>query len=89
MSRHVEVTTRYVTTVDELAAAWAFVMDRLDRVGPDPRITISPVTIIGIGDMIDGLEGRPDREHPRQFEVVVEGMVREEADHGTDERGEV
>lgn len=74
MSAPIEVTTRYVTTVDELPAAWAFVMDRLDRVGPDPSVSIRPLWITPIQDM-DRIGAPPT---PRQFEVVVEGMVPEE-----------
>lgn len=75
--RPIEITTRYATTVDELADAWAFVMERLEAVGPNPRITINPVTIMPISDMVDGLDGAPDREYQRQFEVIVSGMVHE------------
>lgn len=77
MSAPVEVTTRYATSVDTLAEAWAFVMERLDRVGPDPRITITPCWVISVRDMDADDEGW---EYPRRFEVVVEGMVREPAD---------
>lgn len=60
----VEITTRYVTTVADISGAWAFVMERVDRVGPRPRIQISPITIFNH----DG-----DEQH--FFEVTVEGMV--------------
>jgi hypothetical protein len=73
MSAPIEVTTRYVTTVDTLPEAWEFVMDRIDQVGPDPRITISPLQQFSLSDGLDGsLEPQP-----RQFEVLVEGMVSE------------
>lgn len=66
----VEVTTKYATTVDDLSGAWAFVMDRLDQVGPDPTIRIGPVWTISANDVdLD--------PSPRHFEVVVEGMVEE------------
>lgn len=68
MTAPIEVTTRYATSVDDLPAAWRFVMDHIDRVGASPRIAISPVWVISTDD-----------ETPRRFEVVVEGMV-EEAD---------
>jgi len=64
----VEVTTRYATTVDSLSDAWAFVMERVDTVGPDPRIEISPMWTYGADDVEDGL---------RRFSVVVDGMVPE------------
>jgi hypothetical protein len=65
VSNSIEVTTRYATTASDLPAAWAFVMDRVDSVGPDPRITISPVW----------LPSEDPESHPRYFEVVVDGMV--------------
>lgn len=76
----VEVTTKYVTTVDDLPAAWAFVMERIDSVGPDPRISISPIHVqpVSIAEMFDD----PDAEHAwkREFEVVVSGIVEEAPD---------
>lgn len=68
----VEVTTRYATTVDDLTAAWSFVMARVDQVGPNPSIKISPIWSYGVVDM-----DRDERDAPRQFEVVVSGMVEE------------
>lgn len=67
----VEVTTRYATSVPDLTAAWAFVMARLDTVGPDPQVRIVPVWTV-TSDLPD------DEEPPRHFSVVVEGMVHEE-----------
>lgn len=72
----IEVTTRYATTVDDLGAAWAFVMDKLDHVGPDPEVKISPLWIMSVRDMDREDMDRP----PRQFSVVVSGMVEEPAD---------
>ncbi|WP_182377870.1 hypothetical protein [Nocardioides sp. WS12] len=66
----IEVTTRYATTVDSLADAWQFVMARVDTVGPDPMITISPLWSFSVVDM-------GEETPPRQFSVVVEGMVPE------------
>lgn len=71
----VEVTTRYATTVDDLPAAWAFVMAKVDTVGPDPSITISPLWVISVQDMDDD----ENTEYQRRFSVVVEGMVPEES----------
>ena len=64
-----EVTTRYARGgLPDLSAAWAFVMDKLDSVGPDPEVKISPVwTISGDGD-----------DQGRTFTAVVSGMVTEE-----------
>jgi hypothetical protein len=75
MTAPIEVTTRYATSVNELTDAWAFVMDRLDRVGPDPSVTIKPIWTISVRDVDTDDE---DQEWPRRFEVVVEGMVHEE-----------
>lgn len=66
----IEKTTRYATSVPTLADAWAFVMEHLDSVGPDPSVKITPVWRISVSDM-----GDDDTDPPRFFEVVVEGMV--------------
>lgn len=71
MSTPIEVTTRYVTSVGTLPEAWAFVMERLDMVGPDPTIRIEPKWVISPQDM------DRDEDWPRLFEVCVEGMVEE------------
>lgn len=72
MSAPIEVTTRYATTVDDLGAAWAFVMERLDSVGPDPSVQITPMWTFSVHDMDRDVE-----TPPRRFSVVVEGMVPE------------
>ena len=69
----VEVRTRYATTVDDLPSAWAFVMDRLDLVGPDPSIEISPTWSYSVHDMDRADDYRP----PRRFSVVVSGAIEE------------
>lgn len=71
----IEVTTKFVTTCDDLPAAWAFVMEHIDRVGPDPSIHIGPVWSISVGEV---LEGRDSENPPRHFEVAVSGMVQHE-----------
>lgn len=58
----IERTTRYATTADELADAWAVVMTYLERVGPNPTIKISPFW------------SSDDDFSTRRFSVVVEGM---------------
>ena len=65
----IERTTRLATTVDDLAAAWAFVMEHIDSVGPDPDVKISPVWSRNFDQMDD------DEPWPRHFSVVVSGMV--------------
>lgn len=79
VSAPVEVTTRYVTSVDTLPEAWAFVMERIDVVGPEPQVHITPRHIMPVGAMIDALEGADDSEErwTTCFEVVVSGMVEE------------
>lgn len=78
MTAPVEVTTRYVSTVDDLPAAWAFVMARLDSVGPDPSVSIRPIRIVDVAEMHDAFDGHETTSGwTRQFEVVVEGMVAE------------
>jgi hypothetical protein len=69
MTAPIEVTTRYATSVPDLPTAWAFVMARIDAVGPAPSVRISPVWVIS---------DDPD-DHGFHFTVVVDGMV-EEAD---------
>lgn len=69
----VEKTVRYATTVEDLAGAWAFVMEKLEQVGPDPSVEISPIWVISVGDALSGTEEAP----PRHFSVVVSGMVEE------------
>lgn len=68
----VEKTTQYATVADDLPAAWAFVMAHIDDVGPDPRITISPIRSYAFADI-----GEEAPEPPRQFEVAVSGMTEE------------
>lgn len=75
MSAPIEVTTRYVTSdLSDLTAAWAFVMEHVDKVGPYPTIHIEPVWTMPVGDM-SGLEGEEVRPTTRTFTAVVEGMV--------------
>lgn len=69
----VEVTTKYATTVPDLPAAWVFIMSKIDRVGPHPRIGISPVSAATVQGMLDGA----DLEWSDAFEVVVQGMIEE------------
>lgn len=82
MTPPVEVTTRYVTSVPDLSGAWAFVMSRIDLVGPRPRVEIRHRSIASIQSMFTD----EDLEWTDCFEVVVEGMVEEDPDGG-DHRG--
>lgn len=69
----VEVTTTYTTTADSLTDAWSFVMDRIDSVGPDPTIEISPVWEA----RFDPSATEDPGPIPRHFAVVVYGMQQE------------
>lgn len=60
----VEMTTRFATTVPTMQAAWVFVMEHLELVGPMPSIEITSVVRVGDGD-----------EDEVVFTVVVRGMV--------------
>lgn len=63
-----EVTTRYAKGgLPDLSAAWAFVMSKIDAVGPDPQIEISPVWTYG-----------EDHDGGRTFSAVVSGMTHED-----------
>ena len=67
----IEISTKYATTVPDLTAAWAFVMDHIDQVGPDPSIHIGPVWSYTM-DQLD------DENVPRHFEVAVSGTIRKD-----------
>lgn len=72
----VEVTTKYATTVDDIPAAFSFIMSKIDTVGPNPRISISPIHVQPVS-LVEMMED-PDEDHgtwKREFEVVVSGMV--------------
>ena len=62
----VEHTNQYATTVSSLSDAWAFVMEYVDRVGPNPQVHISPFWRIST-----------EEEDSQGFEVSVNGMVHE------------
>lgn len=68
-----EFSQKYARVVDELDDAWAFVMSKIDVVGGDPSVSISPVWNF-----------ENDIDHPvRRFEVSVSGMTEvEESDGG-------
>lgn len=75
----VEVTTQYATTVKELSDAWAFVMHKVDMVGPDPTILIKPVWTCWHESTEEAESDNPeDHKMSRHFEVVVSGMEHEE-----------
>lgn len=63
MTAPIEATIQYATVVEDLNAAWVFVMGLIDQLGPDPTIKINPVW----SHQVD--------ETQRRFEVVVSGMV--------------
>ena len=65
MTRPIERTVRYATTVPDLPDAWSFVMTWIDELGHAPKVSISPYWT-GAADDSDDMV--------RRFEVVVEGM---------------
>lgn len=72
MSAPIERTLTLATSVDELAEAWAFVMGSLERVGPDPNITIRSIWTFRASDL------DAEQNPPRRFEVSVSGMVHDD-----------
>lgn len=60
MSAPIERTVRIATRVDDLPAAWAFIMAHIDAVGPRARVAINPYH---------------DADDVAHFDVAVEGMV--------------
>jgi hypothetical protein len=71
----VEFTARYATAVEDLASAWAFVMEHVDKVGPDPSIHITPYWGVGANEELLAVE-----DFQRRFQVVVDGLVPMEGD---------
>jgi hypothetical protein len=89
-TRAVEVTTRYATSVQTLSEAWAFVMERIDSVGPNPSIQIVPLW--GFSEEDENAD-EDDYTLERWFSVVVSGAeneadraARADTQAGTDER---
>lgn len=74
-----EVTTRFARGgLEDLTAAWAFIMEHIDKVGGDPTIEISPVWSADYDDI--GV--RPDAPWVRTFSAVVSGMTEVEPEAG-------
>lgn len=71
MTAPIEVTTRYATSFDTLQECFAFIMDKVETVGPHPQIEIRPYTQISVAEVLEG----QDSEYVQRFEVVVSGMV--------------
>jgi hypothetical protein len=65
----IERTVKYTTNADELADAWAFIMTKVDEVGPDPHIQIRPLHQID-----DDKPMRDPDNWKRVFEVTISGM---------------
>lgn len=70
-----EKTVQYVNTVDTLPEAWAFVMEKIDEVGPSPSIHIEPISQMSALPQVDEEEG-----WVTVFQVSVSGMVEVEDD---------
>lgn len=74
--KYVEVTLRFDTVVDDLSEAWAFIMSRIERVGPDPEVHILPVKD-GPPPMLQMVVKGSVEDIPRKFHVVVCGDMKE------------
>ena len=68
----IEFTARYAQGgLPDLTAAWAFVMEHVDKVGDAPMIEITPFWSAPADDI--GM--RPDEPWVLQYSAVVSGMV--------------
>ncbi len=76
---HVEVSVRYETVVDDITDAWAFIMSRIEKVGPDPSVQINPASEAPPAILL-ALLGREPQFGPRRFHVAVEGSMKESWD---------
>lgn len=77
--KYVEHTQQFETVVDDLAEAWAFIMSRIERVGPDPSVHIHPAKNAPPPMLQMLMQGHVE-ESERKFHVVVEGTQREKRD---------
>lgn len=75
-ARVVEVSIRYETVADDLTEAWAFIMDKIEAVGPDPSVHIHPAAD-GPPPILVALMGAEQPPSTRRFHVVVEGSSQE------------
>ena len=73
----VKVTTTFATVVDDMAAAWSFIMAKVDLVGDDPQVVVNPVSCFLPLEMALGVVGDDEFGVVRRFEVSVSGMVEE------------
>lgn len=69
MADGVETTVQYAKHCDDLAAAWAFIFEYIDKVGPNPTVTIEPFWSANVDD-----EGQVT-QHGRKFEVCLSGEL--------------
>ena len=73
----VKVTTTFATVVDDMAAAWSFIMAKVDLVGDNPQVVVNPVSCFLPVEMALGVVGDDEFGVVRRFEVSVSGMVEE------------
>ena len=73
----VKVTTTFATVVDDMAAAWSFIMAKVDLVGDDPQVVVNPVSCFLPVEVALGVVGDDEFGVVRRFEVSVSGMVEE------------
>jgi hypothetical protein len=65
----VEIDTRYSTTVDTMQEAFAFVMEHIDTMGPEPSVHINPCWGVDRDEAVNEPEGSV------HFHVCVEGTT--------------
>lgn len=70
-ARELEVqhTVKYETLAEDMTTAWAFVMAHIDKVGPEPSVTIRPCLVWK--DQSVGGEGK----YYTQFRCKISGRI--------------
>lgn len=73
--KKVSKTVQFQAVVDSLPEAWAFIMDAIEQVGPDPSVHIHPSRNTLPPGLQALLTGGASETPERKFQVVVEGTV--------------
>ena len=73
--KSVQVTIAYETVVNDLPDAWAFIMSKIESVGPNPSVHIPPATNAPPA-MLTQMFGPMDESLiVRKFHILVEGST--------------
>lgn len=64
----VEQYVKFQADVLDIASAWAFVMEHIDQVGPDPQISIKPM-------LVYQASLSNESSYRREFRCVVKGRI--------------